>query len=105
QHGLSHRVSCVDAARRVGEHDRPAPGRDRGPYPVHDRVRVMPLIKMNPAEVYEHPPLAFVDIRSGGCVPFYGRLLKVAEFREGYFEFSLTDGIGGGPPARPEHDD
>jgi len=38
-------------------------------------------------------------------VPFYGRLLKVAEFREGYFEFGPTDGIGGGPPARAEHDD
>ena len=104
QHRLADAVRGVDAARRVGQHDRPAAGRDRGAHAMYHGVRLVPFVHVHPAEKEQYPAVTAFQVPNGRCMTLGGRLLEPAQAGEGYFEFRRADGVGGGQPAGAEHD-
>ena len=81
QDRLPDRVVGPDPAGRIGQDDGPAARRDRGPHPVHDSGRLMPLIQVHPAEEEQDALAIGVQVADGAAVPRRRRRREAAEVR------------------------
>ena len=79
QHRLAHLVGRRDAARRVGQRDDPAAGRDRGPHAVHDHARGMALVQVHPADQHQQPPPRRHQGQGQAGVTGHGRRREAAQ--------------------------
>ena len=103
EHGIADGHALADAARGVGEHDRPAARRRGGAHPVRDDVDAVALVEVRAAEQHEHVPVADGHGPKGPAVPGDDGPDEPGEVGHRELVGGRADDVRGRPPARAEH--